>query len=96
MGRTTAPCFGPSPLGPCGGSKRSNFIKFQLQSQFQRFLNHNLYDLSRMKIYNISEGIFIQSPGAYPRDGTWVYLGDGGQIFNVSEVQPNLACELLR
>ena len=32
-------CFGPYPLGPWGGAKRSNIIKSQLQSQFQRFLN---------------------------------------------------------
>ena len=29
--------FGPRPLGPWGVAKRSNIIKFQLQSQFQRF-----------------------------------------------------------
>ena len=31
--------FGPRLLGPWGGAKRSNIIKSQLQSQFQRFLN---------------------------------------------------------
>ena len=31
--------LGPSLLGPWGGTKRSNIIKSQLQSQFQRFLN---------------------------------------------------------
>ena len=31
--------FRPYPLGPWGGAKRSNIIKSQLQSQFQRFLN---------------------------------------------------------
>ena len=30
--------FGPRLLGPWGGAKRSNIIKAQLQSQFQRFL----------------------------------------------------------
>ena len=30
--------FGPSLMGPWGGAKRSNIIKSQLQSQFQRFL----------------------------------------------------------
>ena len=29
--------FCPCPLGPLAGTKRSNIIKFQLQSQFQRF-----------------------------------------------------------
>ena len=32
-------CFSPYPLGPWGGAKRSNIIKSQLQSQFQRYLN---------------------------------------------------------
>ena len=31
--------FGPRLLGPWGGAKRSNIIKSQLQSQFQRFFN---------------------------------------------------------
>ena len=31
--------LGPRLLGPWGGAKRSNIIKSQLQSQFQRFLN---------------------------------------------------------
>ena len=30
--------LGPHPLGPWGGAKRSNIIKSELQSQFQRFL----------------------------------------------------------
>ena len=34
--------FGPCPLRPWGGAKRSNIIKSQLQSQFQRFLNQTL------------------------------------------------------
>ena len=36
--------FGPAPWG---GAKRSN-IKFQLQSQFQRFLNQTLCVFSQM------------------------------------------------
>ena len=31
--------LGPRLLGPWGGARRSNIIKSQLQSQFQRFLN---------------------------------------------------------
>ena len=31
--------WGPRPLGPWGGAKRSNIIKPELQSHFQRFLN---------------------------------------------------------
>ena len=45
-------------------------------------------------IYNISDGIFIRSPGSCPRRGTWGYWGVGGQKFIFSEIQPNLVCEL--
>ena len=41
--------FWPRPLGPRGGAKRSNIIKFQLQSQFQRIFNQTLCVFSHMK-----------------------------------------------
>ena len=41
--------LGPRPLGPTGGVKRSNIIKFELQSQFQRFLNQTLCIFSQMR-----------------------------------------------
>ena len=41
--------FGPNPLGPWGGAKRSNIIKSQSQSQFQRFLNQTLCVFSQLK-----------------------------------------------
>ena len=41
--------FGPHPLGPWGGAKRSNIIKSQSQSQFQRFLNQTLCVFSQLK-----------------------------------------------
>ena len=44
--------FWPCPLGPWGGAKMSNiinFIKFQLQSQFKRFLNQTLCVFSQIK-----------------------------------------------
>ena len=40
------PC---DPLGPWGGAKRSNIIKSQSQSQFQRFLSQTLCVFSQMK-----------------------------------------------
>ena len=49
MGCATAHFFWPRPLGPWGGAKRSNIIKFQLQSQFQRFFNQTLCVFSHMK-----------------------------------------------
>ena len=41
--------LGPRPLGPWGGAKRSNIIKSELLSQFQRCLNQTLFILSQMK-----------------------------------------------
>ena len=55
--------LGPRLLGPLGGAKRSNIIKSQLQSQFQRFLILTLCVFSLMKDINILDGIFILSPG---------------------------------
>ena len=37
------------PLGPWGGAKRSNIIKSQSQSQFQRFLSQTLCVFSQLK-----------------------------------------------
>ena len=41
--------LGPCPLGPWRGAKRSNMIKSEIQSQFQRFLNQTLCIFSQMK-----------------------------------------------
>ena len=41
--------LGPHPLGPWGGTKRSNIIKSQSHSRFQRFLNQTLCVFSHMK-----------------------------------------------
>ena len=48
--------FWSQPPGTRGRAKRSNIIKFQLQSQFQRFLNQILCVFSEMKdIKNIRQ-----------------------------------------
>ena len=39
----------PAPLGAWGGAKRSNIIKSELLSRFQRFLNQTLCVFSQMK-----------------------------------------------
>ena len=66
--------FGPAPWGPGEGPKGQislNIIKFQLQSQFQRFFNQTLCVFSHMEdIENISDGILIWSPGSCPRGRT--------------------------
>ena len=56
--------------------KRSNIIKFQLQSQFQRFLYQTICVFSQIKyIIYILDRIFILLPGSCPRVG----LGDAGE-----------------
>ena len=40
--------LGPHPLGPWRGAKRSNIIKSQSQSQFQRFVSQTLCVFSQM------------------------------------------------
>ena len=73
--------LGPRPLGPWGGAKRSNIIKSELQSQFQRFLNQNLCYFSQMKdIYYIRQD-FHSAAWVMPRGGTWGYRGGWGQTF---------------
>ena len=49
MAHAMAHFLGPHPLGPWEGAKRSNIIKSQSQSQFQRFLNQTLCVFSQMK-----------------------------------------------
>ena len=70
--------FGPAPWGPGEGPKGQislNIIKFQLLSQFQRFLKQTLCVFSQMKDIKLSDGIFIWPPGSCPRGGTWGYRG---------------------
>ena len=67
MGACNSTFLGPARHGALG----SNIIKFQLQSQFQRFF---LYQTVCV-LTNISHRIFILSPGSYLR----------GQKFNCSE-----------
>ena len=49
MAHAKAQFFGPHPLGPRGGAKRSNIIKSQSQSQFLRFVNQTLCVFSQMQ-----------------------------------------------
>ena len=91
--------FGPAPWGPGEGPKGQisiNIIKFQLQSQFQRFLNQALCVFSQMKDIRHIRQIFIWPPGSCARGGTWGYRGGlGGQKKFFSEIQLDLVCELL-
>ena len=65
--------LGPRPLGPWGAAKRSNIIKSQLQSQFQRFLKQTLCIISLMKyIKHIRRDFFYSAPWVIPYGlGLW-------------------------
>ena len=75
--------FGPHPLGPWGGAKRSNIIKSQPQSQFQRFLNQTfvcLLTIERYKTYQT--GFLFRRLGHAPGVGLVGTMGGlGSKIF---------------
>ena len=97
--------FGPAP-GTLVRVKRTNIIKFQLQSQFQRFLYQTLCVLSQMKDKKTYHTAFL-----FCRLGH-ALGGDIGVLVRqklisvllfvklsptkpLDEIQPNLVCELL-
>ena len=74
--------FCPHPLGPWGGAKRSNIIKSQSLSQFQRFLNQTLCVFSQMKDFKHIRRDFHSVPWVMPQG--WdlgVRWGVGGPNF---------------
>ena len=91
--------FGPTPWGPGEGPKGQislNIIKFQLQSQFQRFLNQTLCVFSHMKDIKHIRRDFHSADGSCPRGRTSGYRGGfGGSKKIFFEFQPDLVCELL-
>ena len=91
--------FGPAPWGPCKGPKGQillNIIKFQLLSQFQRFLNQTLCVFSQMKdIKHIRRDFHLAAwvmPQGWDLGVPW---GLWGQKNFFPEIQPDLVCELL-
>ena len=90
--------FCPAPWGPGEGQKGPilNIIKFQLQSQFQRFLNLTLCVFSQIKdIKHIRRDFHLAiwvMPQGWDLGVPW---GVGGPKKNFPEIQPDLVCELL-
>ena len=88
--------LGPNPLGPWGGAKRSNIIKSQSQSQFQRFLNQTLCVFSQLKdikhIRRDFHSVALVMPQGWDLGVPW---GVGGSKNFFSQIQPDLVCELL-
>ena len=72
---------------PWGGVKMSNIIKFQLQSQFQRFVHQTLYVLTQMKDTKHIRRDFHSVAGSCPRGGTLgCWRCPGGQKFIFSNM----------
>ena len=97
MGRATAHFFGPAPWEGPKGQISLNIIKFQLQSQFQRFFNQ------RYKTYQT--GFSFGRLGHAPGIGLGGYRGGlgggggggggGGSKKFFSEIQTDLVWKLL-
>ena len=91
--------FGPAPWGPGEGPKGQislNTIKFQLQSQFQRFFDQTLCVFSHMKdIKHIRRDFGFGRLGHAPGVGLGGTVGGWGcQIF-FFKILSDLLCELL-
>ena len=91
--------FGPAPWGPGEGPKGQIsliIIKFQLQSQFQRFFKQTLCVFSHMKdIKTYQTGFSFGRLGHAPGVGLRGTVGGWGVKFFFFEIQPDLVCELL-
>ena len=91
--------FGPAPWGPGEGPKGQislNTIKFQLLSQFQRFINHTLCVFSQMKdIKHIRRDFHLAAWVMLQGWDLGVPWGVVGSKNFFSEIQPDLVCELL-
>ena len=82
MGRATAIFFCPAPWVPGEGSKGQISFNFNYKVNFKNFYTKLCVCSHKSKIQNISDRIFILSPGSCPRGGTSVRSGcPGGKNF---------------
>ena len=79
MGRATLNCFWPRPLGPWGGVKRSNIIKFNYKVNFKDLCTKLFLCSLKWKIQSVSDGIFILAPELCPGVVLWGAGCPGGQ-----------------
>ena len=68
----------PTPWGPGEGPKGQISLNLNHEVNFKDSLTKLCVSSHNWKIWNISDGIFILSPGSCPRDGTWGYHGGLG------------------
>ena len=81
--RCATALFGPAPWGPGEGPKGQillDIIKFQLQGQFQNFLNQTLCDYSQMKDKKHQTGFLFDRLGNAPGVGLGGTVGGGGGL----------------
>ena len=72
--------FGPAPWCPGEGPKGQVSFNFNYKVNFKDFYTKLFVSSHKCKIQNISDGIFILSPGSCPRGVTSERLGcPGGQ-----------------
>ena len=82
MGRATAIFFCPAPWVPGEGSKGQISFNFNYKVNFKDFYTKLCVCSHKSKIQNISDRIFILSPGSCPRGRTSVRSGcPGGKKF---------------
>ena len=77
--------FAPAPWGPCEGSKGQISFNFNYKVNFKDFYTKLCVCSHKWKIQNISDEIFILSPGSCPRGGTlgrWGCPGDQKKIIS--------------
>ena len=89
--------FWPRPRGPGEGPKGQilNIIKFQLQSQFQRFLNQTVCVYSQMKDTKHIRRDFHSAAWVMPQGWDLEVSWGVGLVKKIfSEIQPELVCEL--
>ena len=68
----------PTPWGPGEGPKGQISLNLNHKVNFKDFLTKLCKSSHNWKIWNISDGIFIPSPGSCLRGGTWGYHGGLG------------------
>ena len=73
--------FGPAPWGHGEGSKGQISFNFNYKVNFKDFYTKLCVCSHKLKIQNISDGIFILSPGSCPRGGTLGVPRGSNKIF---------------
>ena len=73
--------FGPAPWGPGEGSKGQISFNFNYKVNFKDFYSKLCVCSHKWKIQNISDGIFILSPGSCHRGGTLGHWGCPEVVF---------------